>query len=486
MKLLKDILYKVPLDEVVGSTNKAISNIHFDSRKIQKDGLFIAQKGTQVDGHEYISAAIVKGAIAVVCEELPEEKKEGVTYIQTGNSSSALGWIAANFYNNPSEEMIVVGVTGTNGKTTVATLLYQLFTDLGHKTGLLSTVRIRIAKEVLPATHTTPDAITIQKNLAEMRKAGCKYVFMEVSSHGLAQFRTSGIKFAGGIFTNITHDHLDYHGTFKEYLSAKKMLFDQLPAGAFALVNVDDKHAEQLLHHTKAKKYTYALRSPADYKGKILESQITGLLLKINDQEFWAKLVGDFNAYNLLAVYGAADQLKQDPLTILTTMSTLTPPEGRFQYIISDREITGVVDYAHTPDALENVLKTIGQLSGGTRNIITVVGCGGDRDKTKRPEMARIAAELSQKVILTSDNPRTEDPESILDDMEKGLDPVLKKKTIRVTNRREAIAVSCQLAQDGDIILVAGKGHEKYQEIHGERLPFDDLAILKENFTQTA
>ena len=482
MKLLRDILYKVALEEVIGNTNVAISGISFDSRKIDNHGLFVAISGTAVNGHEYIAQAVELGALAVVCEEMPEKRLDNVTYIRVTNSKRALGHIAANFYDNPTEKIKVIGVTGTNGKTTVATLLYELFQQLDQKSGLISTVKNRIGKTEIPATHTTPDQLTLNRLLAEMVKAGCKYAFMEVSSHGLDQERVAGIRFTGGIFTNITHDHLDYHKTFNNYLRAKKRLFDVLPADAFALLNADDKHSTVMTEHCKAKVFSYALKNPADYKAKIIESQLDGMLLQVNEQEFWTRLIGGFNAYNITAIYAVAVQMGLDKLQVLTAISTLKAVAGRFQYIKSKDGKVGIVDYAHTPDALANVLETIGEVNNGKGKVITVVGCGGNRDKAKRPLMASIAANASQQVVLTSDNPRNEDPEVILDEMAAALDPVQKKRTLRITDREQAIKAACQLAQPGDIILIAGKGHEAYQEIQGVKYPFDDMQHLLTNF----
>lgn len=485
MKLLRDILYKVAIEEVAGQTHAAILGIAFDSRQVQNQSLFVAITGNALNGHEYIAKAEEKGAIAVVCEVMPITLSEKVSYIRVADTKIALAQMAANFYGNPSHELKLVGVTGTNGKTTVATLLYQLFTKLGYKSGLLSTVKICVDTEVLAATHTTPDPLATNKYLRNMVDAGCKYAFMEVSSHGLDQHRVTALQFAGAIFTNITHDHLDYHKTFLNYIQAKKKLFDMLPAAAFALLNGDDKHSGVMVEHCKAKKYTYALRSPADYKTKIIESQIDGMLLKINDREFWTKIIGGFNAYNLSAVYGMALLLGQDEIKTLTTMSLMNAVEGRFQYVKSDDGKLAIVDYAHTPDALENVLQTIADVNGGRGQIITVVGCGGDRDKAKRPEMARIAAQKSNRVLLTSDNPRSEDPDAILLDMEAGLDMALRSRALRITDRAQAIKAACQLAQPGDIILVAGKGHENYQEIKGVKHHFDDIEQLQINFNPT-
>lgn len=485
MKLLKDILYGVSLDEVVGNTHMAISNIEFDSRKIQRGSLFVALSGSVVDGHDFIDASIEKGAIAVICETIPEGVNQNVTYLIVEDSHRALGIAAANFYDHPSEQLKVVGITGTNGKTTVATTLYELFQSQNISTGLISTVRNKVQRETLEATHTTPDAITIQRLLRQMVDKGCKYVFMEVSSHGLHQKRVAGLKFSGAVFTNISLDHLDYHKTFKEYIAAKKLLFDHLPSNAFALVNVDDKNGRIMVQNTKAKVYSYALKTEADYKAKILENQFTGLLLKINDQEFWSRMVGPFNAYNLAAVFGVADLLRQEALQTMTVLSTLGAVEGRFQ-TVQDKKSTihGIVDYAHTPDALDNVLKTIGQIRTQNEKLITVVGCGGDRDNSKRPLMAQIASELSDQVILTSDNPRTEDPELIIEQMEAGVEAQNKRKCLSIVNRKEAIRTAVRMASPGDIILVAGKGHEKYQDINGVKHPFDDVEILQTELNQ--
>ena len=484
MKLLKDILYKAGIEEVVGSTNVAIENICIDSRQAKKFSLFIAVKGTAVDGHQFISKAIEQGSLAIICEELPEQLVKEVNYIQVKNSRFAAGIIASNFYDNPSQKLKLVGVTGTNGKTTVTTLLYQLFKNLGYKVGLLSTVRNLIDGEVVAATHTTPDPISLNELLAEMVERGCEYAFMEVSSHALDQHRVAGIEFTGAIFTNISHDHLDYHETFDKYIKAKKMLFDMLPSTAFALTNLDDKNGEVMVQNTKAKIITYGLKSMADRKAKILENNLTGLILNIDGQEVITRLIGSFNAYNILSVYGAAIELKEEKLQILTTLSNLHSPDGRFQFVKTENNILGIVDYAHTPDALDNVISTIHGLRTGNEKLITLVGCGGDRDKTKRPEMARIAAEGSTKVILTSDNPRSEDPNQIIEDMKTGLDPVLKRKAVSIVDRAEAIRTACMLAEPGDIILVAGKGHEKYQEINGVKHDFDDMEVLTTNLKQ--
>lgn len=484
MKLLKDILYRAGIEEVVGSTNVAIENVCIDSRQAKKFSLFVAVSGMQVDGHDYIQRAIEQGSVAIVCETLPKVLVKDVNYVQVKNSRYAAGVIASNFFDNPSRNLKLVGVTGTNGKTTTATLLYELFVVLGYKVGLISTVRNLINGVEVVATHTTPDPINLNKLLAEMVEAGCEFCFMEVSSHALHQHRVAGLDFTGAIFTNITHDHLDYHETFKNYIAAKKMLFDGLSSKAFALVNVDDKNGEVMVQNTKAKVISYGLKSMADRKAKILENNLTGLVLNIDGQEVITRLIGSFNAYNILSVYGAAIELKEEKLQILTTLSNLHSPEGRFQFFKTPNNILGIVDYAHTPDALANVLSTIQGLRTGNEKLLTLVGCGGDRDKTKRPEMARIAAEGSDKVILTSDNPRSEEPQQIIEDMKKGLDPVTVRKAVTILDRAEAIRTACMLAQPGDIILVAGKGHEKYQEIKGVKTPFDDMEILTTNLQQ--
>ncbi len=481
MKLLKDILYKVSLIEVGGSTNVAITSISFDSRKIEKDSLFVAVKGTNSDGHKYIADTIVSGAIAILCEEIPKEINEKITYIKVKDTTLALGIIAGNFYDNPSERIKLVGVTGTNGKTTTVTLLFNLFKKLGYKVGLLSTVKNQINNDIIPAIHTTPDAIQLNSLLHQMVEKGCTHCFMEVSSHAVVQNRIAGIHFVGGVFTNITLDHLDYHKTFDEYIKAKKRFFDNLGSDAFAITNKDDANGQVMLQNTKAIKKTYSLLSMADFKCKIVENQFSGLLLNIDNQEVWSRLIGKFNAYNLLAVYATAILLKEDKINVLTTLSSLSSVDGRFQYIRTDNGIIGIVDYAHTPDALVNVLKTIMNIRTGNEKVITVVGCGGDRDVSKRPLMAKIACDLSNKVILTSDNPRSEEPEAIIKEMNKGVDAVNNKKTISITDRSEAIKTACSYANQGDIILIAGKGHEKYQEIKGIKYPFDDMKVLQEN-----
>lgn len=483
MILLKDILYKVTLEKVVGSTSVAVRNMEFDSRKVGLNDVFVAIRGAAMDGHEFIGKACDQGAISIICEILPERIINGITYVQVNDSQQALSIMAANYYNNPSEALKLIGVTGTNGKTTVSTLLYELFKKAGFLTGLLSTVKIRVAEDTYPATHTTPDSLTINRFLRQMVDSGVTHCFMEVSSHGIHQHRTDGLTFAGGIFTNLSHDHLDYHKDFSEYRDVKKSFFDKLPAGAFAIINNDDKNGPVMLQNTKAQKYTYALKSYANYKAQILENQFNGLLLKVNDQEVWVRLIGNFNAYNLLAIYATADLLGMEKLEILQLMSTLESVEGRFQYMVSESNITAIVDYAHTPDALKNVLETINAIRTGNETLITVVGCGGDRDAAKRPMMGNIAATLSSKVIFTSDNPRGEDPEAIIHSMEKGVSPEHYKKTLSITDRKQAIKTACQMADKGDIILIAGKGHETYQEIKGKRYDFDDFKIVNQTLT---
>lgn len=458
----------------------AINKIEFDSRKVEENDVFVAIRGTVSNGHDFIEKAINLGATAIVCDTLPEVIVTGVTYIQVKDTNTALAYLATNFYNNPSQNLKLVGITGTNGKTTIASLLYQLFQKAGYKVGLLSTVKIMVNDIEYKATHTTPDSLTINHYLAEMNAAGVEYCFMEVSSHGIHQKRTEGLHFAGGVFTNLSHDHLDYHATFAEYRDVKKSFFDHLPKTAFALTNLDDKNGAVMFQNTSARKLTYALKSYADYKAQILESQLSGLLLKINESEVWVRLIGTFNAYNLLAIYGTAVELGLDKLEVLRLLSELESVSGRFQYIVSDQKITAVVDYAHTPDALENVIKTINDIRTNNEQLITVVGCGGDRDKTKRPIMAHIASSMSNKVIITSDNPRTEDPIDIIADMEKGVEPQNQKKTLSIVDRKQAIKTACQLAGPNDIILIAGKGHETYQEIQGVRHDFDDMKIVKE------
>ena len=485
MKQVKDILYKVAIESVIGSTECAVSKIEFDSRKVTKNDAFIAIRGTLSNGHDFIQKAIELGATVIVCDTLPEDLHQGITYVQVLDTNRALAFMAANYYDNPSQELKLVGVTGTNGKTTIASLLFQLFKKAGFKVGLLSTVTIRVNDIEYPATHTTPDSLTINRYLREMIAAGVDYCFMEVSSHGIHQKRTEALQFAGGIFTNLSHDHLDYHATFAEYRDVKKLFFDQLPKTAFALTNLDDKNGAVMFQNTVARKKTYALKTYADYKAQILENQLSGLLLKINEQEVWVRLIGTFNAYNILAIYGTAIELGLEPLDALRWVSELESVSGRFQFMVSAQEkITAIVDYAHTPDALDNVLQTINSIRTKNEQLITIVGCGGDRDKTKRPIMAQIAAQFSDKVILTSDNPRTEDPEQILREMEAGIEPQHYKKSITITDRYQAIKTACQLAQANDIILIAGKGHETYQEIQGVRHEFDDMQHVQDLFIQ--
>jgi len=474
MKFLKDILYKVSISAIYGGTSIDVSSIEFDSRNIGKGSLFVAQKGLVFDGHKFIDKAIKLGACSIICEELPVHLIEGVTYVQVEDSNEALAIVAANFYDNPSSKLKLIGVTGTNGKTTIASLLYNLFQKAGYKSGLLSTVTILVDIEEYKATHTTPNSVLINYYLNEMVNAGVDYCFMEVSSHGIHQKRTEGLHFEGGVFTNLTHDHLDYHKTFKEYRDVKKIFFDALPKTAFALINADDKNGRVMLQNTKAKKYTYALKTMADFKVKILESQFSGLLLNINSNDIWVKLIGSFNAYNIGAVYGVSQLLGLDSTQSLTLISELGNVSGRFQHFISSEGITAVIDYAHTPDALKNVLETINDIRTGNEQIITVVGCGGDRDKTKRPVMGKIASQLSTQVVFTSDNPRSEDPQVILNEIEAGVDPQNYKKTVTILDREQAIKTATKLAKEGDIILIAGKGHETYQEIKGERSHFDD------------
>jgi len=484
LKNLKDILYKVSVSEVYGNTDVAVNAIQFDSRQVQDNDVFVAQKGVTVDGHQYIEKAINLGAKAIICEEIPERKSEQVTYIKVEDSNVALAIIAANYYNNPSKSLQLVGVTGTNGKTTIASLLYQLFKKAGYKVGLLSTVTIMVDDNEYKATHTTPNSVAINNYLSMMVEEGVEYCFMEVSSHGIHQKRTEGLEFAGGVFTNLSHDHLDYHETFAEYRDVKKSFFDSLPKSAFALVNIDDKNGQVMLQNTKANKQTYALKTIGDFKAKVLEKRFSGTLLTINGVEVWTKLIGEFNAYNLLAIYGVAELLGFEKLEVLRIVSELESVSGRFQYTISDDGVTAIVDYAHTPDALKNVLQTINDIRTGNETVITVVGCGGDRDATKRPKMALIASQLSNQVILTSDNPRTEDPQLIIDQMEEGVTAENYKKILSIVDRRQAIKTACKLAKSGDIILIAGKGHETYQEINGVRHHFDDLEEVTNCFNQ--
>jgi UDP-N-acetylmuramoyl-L-alanyl-D-glutamate--2,6-diaminopimelate ligase len=484
VSILKDILYKVAIEAVKGSTEIAIGKMDFDSRKIEANDVFVAIRGSVSDGHDYIEKAIELGAIAIVCDTFPENIVKGITYIQVKDTNKALAFMAANYFGNPSHKLKLVGITGTNGKTTIASLLYQLFKKAGFKVGLLSTVKIMVDDVEYKATHTTPDSITINHYLSEMIEAGVVYCFMEVSSHGIHQKRTEALQFAGGVFTNLSHDHLDYHPTFAEYRDVKKSFFDNLPKSAFALSNIDDKNGQVMLQNTAAKKLTYALKSYADYKAQILENQLSGLLLKINGNEVWVKLIGTFNAYNLLAIYGTAIELGIESLEVLRLLSDLESVSGRFQFIVSNSNITAIVDYAHTPDALENVLKTINDIRTKNEQLITVVGCGGNRDKAKRPIMGGIASDLSNTAIFTSDNPRNEEPAVIINEMEQGVAPQNYKRILSITDRKQAIKTACQLAQPNDIILIAGKGHETYQEINGIRHDFDDMKIVKEILDQ--
>ncbi len=478
---LQELLYKVNIIKVVGTTNIEVVAIAFDSRKIKNDSLFVAIKGTQSDGHNYISQTIKAGATVIVLQDMPVDLDDNVTYIQVENSNNALGIIAANFYGNPSLKIKLVGITGTNGKTTIVSLLSQMFALLNIEVGMLSTIQNKIIDKIIPSTHTTPDALQINFLLNEMINQGCEYCFMEVSSHAIVQGRISGLNFAGGVFTTITQDHLDYHNTFAEYRDVKKSFFDTLPKSSFALINKDDRNGIKMQEGTKAKKCTYALKSVADYKCKVLENQFEGMLLKINKVDVWVKLIGDFNAYNMLSVYAVANLFGFEDYEVLTALSMLTAAEGRFQYLQSEEKITAIVDYAHTEDALKNVISTINNIRTNAEQLITVVGCGGDRDKTKRPLMASVACNLSNQVILTADNPRSENPDTIIEDMMRGLNPVQQKKVLVITDRRQAIKTACRLANANDIVLVAGKGHEKYQEINGEKFPFDDLEELKQS-----
>lgn len=484
MSILKDILYKVAIEAVKGSTDIAINKMDFDSRKIEVNDIFVAIRGSISDGHDFIEKAILQGAVAVVCDTFPDTIENGITYVQVKDTNSALAFMAANYFGDPSRKLKLVGITGTNGKTTIASLLYQLFKKAGYKVGLLSTVKIMVDDVEYKATHTTPDSITINHFLKEMVENEVEYCFMEVSSHGIHQKRTEALHFVGGIFTNLSHDHLDYHPTFAEYRDVKKSFFDHLPKTAFILSNIDDKNGQVMLQNTAAKKCTYALKTYADYKAQILENQLSGLLLKINGNEVWVKLIGTFNAYNLLAIYGTAVELGMESLEVLRLLSDLESVSGRFQFIVSSTNITAIVDYAHTPDALDNVLKTINAIRTKNEQLITVVGCGGNRDKTKRPIMAGIASELSDKAIFTSDNPRNEKPEAIIAEMEQGVAPQNYKKTLTISDRKQAIRTACQLAQPNDIILIAGKGHETYQEIKGIRQHFDDMETVKEVLEQ--
>ena len=483
MLTLKDILLPLQPVKIVGDTSVEVNSIAIDSRKVSEGTVFVAVRGTTVDGHQFIDKAIELGAVAIVCEQLPATVKDGLAYVQVKDSAQTAALMADAFYGNPSQQMKVVGVTGTNGKTTVATLLFKLFSELGYKCGLISTVQNHIGDAAETSTHTTPDPISVQALIARMAEAKCQYVFMEVSSHAVHQHRIAGIKFAGGIFTNITHDHLDYHKTFDEYIRVKKKFFDDLPEDAFALTNLDDKRGGVMLQNTNASKNSYSLKMPATVKGKILENNLTGLVMTIDGQEAYFRMIGAFNAYNLLAVYGGATLLGEDKMKVLSALSNLHGAPGRFEtYMSTNDKVLGIVDYAHTPDALINVLATIKQLRTSGQQIITVVGCGGDRDKAKRPIMAEVACEHSDKAILTSDNPRSEDPEQILNDMETGLAIAHKRKMLRIADRKEAIKTAVALAQPDDILLIAGQGHETYQEIKGVKQHFDDREVLVETF----
>lgn len=485
MKLLKDILYRVRIEQVAGSTNIAIERVTMDSRQAIAFTAFVAIKGTQADGHAFIDKAIAAGASAIICETMPEQLRDGITYVRVNNASEALALMAANFFDHPSKKLKLVGITGTNGKTSVATLLFRLFRSLNHKCGLLSTVETRIGQKTIPSTHTTPDAVRLNELLAEMVEAKVTHCFMEVSSHSVVQERITGLAFDGAVFTNITHDHLDYHGTFAEYIKAKKRFFDQLGSQAFALVNADDKNSAVMVQNTKASKHSYGVANMADHKARIIENGITGLHLNIDGHDVYTRLIGKFNASNLLAVYTVAILLGKEPMNVLTALSDLEPPRGRFQIIRGGGGVTGIVDYAHTPDALKNVLTTINDVSSGSdARVITVIGCGGDRDRTKRSVMARIATELSAHVVLTSDNPRSEDPMDILNEMREGLSAGDLQRTWVNADRREAIRQAVGMAKPGDVVLVAGKGHENYQEIKGVKHPFDDVAVLKETLEQ--
>lgn len=484
-KRLNNILYGVPLQVVAGNTDIDISGLQFDSRKITHGDLFVAVSGTRVDGHDYIDKAIELGAVAIICAQIPSDLKQGVSYIEVTDTAEALGIIVANYFDNPSGKLKLIGITGTNGKTTIAILLHNLFQKAGHKTGLLSTIYNKIGADQSPSTHTTADAIKLNEMLAEMVASGCNYCFMEVSSHALSQKRTAGLIFAGAVFTNLSHDHLDYHHTFDAYIKAKKTLFDNLPKSAFALVNADDKRGKVMLQNTKGSKHFYALRTVAEFKAKIISNNLDGLEMEVDNIQVLFRIFGSFNAYNLLAVYGTAVLLGLDAAEVLTLMSDLGPAPGRLEQVPNNMELTALVDYAHTPDALSKVLETITEFRTGSEQLITVVGCGGDRDKEKRPLMSAIACEFSEKVILTSDNPRSEEPEKIIDEMMAGIGPSQKRKALRITDREEAIKSACLMAQKHDIILVAGKGHEKYQEIKGKKLPFDDREVLTRMLTQT-
>lgn len=482
MKTIQQLTQALPDAQVIGNANTTVLHLTYDSRMVGEGSLFFAVKGTQVDGHKYIADVIEKVAAAIVCEVLPDTLDETVTYIKVSNTSEAMGLMAAEFYDHPSKKLKLTAITGTNGKTTVATLLFRLFRSFGHNVGLLSTVQNQINETVIPSTHTTPDSIRINELLEHMVDEGCEYAFMEASSHAIHQNRIKGLHFAGTVFSNITHDHLDYHGTFSNYINAKKKLFDDVNEDAFALTNKDDKNGLVMLQNTKATRYTYSLKAMADFKAKILESDFSGMLLNIDEQEAWFRLVGNFNAYNILAVYGTAFLLGKEKTEIIKHLSNIEAVKGRFEYVRSKDGVIAIVDYAHTPDALKNILDTINEIRTQNEQLITVVGCGGNRDAAKRPVMADIATEYSNKVIFTSDNPRDENPETILDEMQKGVKPLHFKKTLRITDRKEAIKAAIANANKGDIILVAGKGHENYQEIKGVKHHFDDKETVLELF----
>lgn len=484
MANLQNILYKVHLQTVSGATDIEVKDVQIDSRNVTAGSVFVAIRGALADGHKFIDTAIANGAAAIVCDAIPSEKNINVTYLQVANTNEAVSYMAHNFYGEPSTKIKLVGVTGTNGKTTIATLLFKLFNALGYKCGLISTVQNQISHTIIPSTHTTPDAVSLNALIKQMVDEDCDYAFMEVSSHAIHQHRTTALQFTGGLFSNITHDHLDYHKTFDEYIKVKKQFFDTLPANAFAISNADDKRGAVMLQNTHAKKHFYSLKALAEFKGKIIENALTGLQMMVNEKEVHFRLIGEFNAYNLLAVYGAAICLGQKSDEVLTALSALQGAEGRFDYIISKQLIIGIIDYAHTPDALDNVLSTVKKLRKGHEQVITVVGCGGDRDKTKRPIMAQVACDLSDKVVITSDNPRTEDPLKIIHEMEEGLSSSAKRKYIAIADRKEAIKVAVNLAKSEDIIIIAGKGHEKYQDINGVKHPFDDKKILKQMFEE--
>ena len=485
MKKLKEILYKVSIEGISGSTAIDVGDISIDSRDVMKDDMYVAITGTQLDGHQFIGQAIASGAKSILCEKLPENLEAAVVYIQVKDTRSALGWVAANFYDNPSSQLELIGVTGTNGKTSIATLLFDLFTLDSTSAGLISTMTIQYGENRITATHTTPDPLTINKHLREMVDHGVEYCFMEVSSHGIDQKRITGLGFKGAVFTNLTHDHLDYHPSFKAYRDTKKILFDSLHETAFALINADDKNAKVMVQNCKAKIHTYALHHLAEFFAQVLESQFKGMLLKINQKEIWTQMLGEFNAYNILAVYAVSQLLGKDEWESLKSISQLKSVAGRFQTFETPNKVMVVVDYAHTPDALKNVLTTINKIRTQNESLITVVGCGGNRDQEKRPMMGFIAAQLSSKVLFTSDNPRDEDPDRIIKQMSEGVDPVDYKKTMSVSHRKEAIKVAYQLSQPGDVVLIAGKGHENYQEVKGQRLPFDDYEIAQEIFSKT-